>query len=96
MIFQPVSADEQPVIELYYWSIRSAVDENGERSSHFVGIANGCGRVSSPIVDWASSREALTSSGRIYKLIGMEGYNPDSEYVWNRWLQINECEEVEY
>lgn len=43
MIFQPPNVSEEPVIELSRWSIRSAVDENGKKSSHFVGIADGYG-----------------------------------------------------
>ena len=82
MIFQPVNVSEQPVIELSRWSIRTAVDENGEKSSHFVGVADGYGRVSSSIIEWKSSTEALTGSGRIYKLVGMEGHSMDAEYVW--------------
>lgn len=93
MIFQPPNVSEEPIIELSRWSIRSAVDQYGEKSSHFVGIADGVGRVSSPIVEWKSSTEALTSSGRIYKLVGMEGHSMDAEYVWSKWLKFNQIME---
>lgn len=93
MIFQPPNVSEEPIIELSRWSIRSAVGENGEKSSHFIGTADGYGRVSSAIVEWKSSTEALTSSGRVYKLVGMEGHSMDAEYVWSKWLKFNQLTE---
>lgn len=93
MIFTPANVNYEPIIELSRWSIRSAVDESGEKSSHFVGIADGYGCVSSAIVEWKSSTEALTSSGRVYKLVGMEGHSMNAEYVWSKWLKFNQLTE---
>lgn len=78
---------EQPQITLRDWRIFEVSD--GEiPSTHFVGYSdeNHEGRVSSVIVNFdASTMCGVTKSGRIYKLVGKPGYNPDAGYVWNRW-----------
>ncbi|WP_198419757.1 hypothetical protein [Geomonas edaphica] len=75
----PVS--EQPCIYLIRWSIM----ETEKGTCHFVGYNSGNseGRVSTPIetFDLATVR-GVTQSGRIYKLVGPPGYDPDAEWVW--------------
>ena len=36
-----------------------------------------------------------TSTGRIYQLVGTPGWNADAEYVWRRWIAINQVPQWE-
>lgn len=87
---QPVT--DQPSLTLESWSVRQL--PGGDR--HFVGwcIENGEGRVSSAITEFdAQTRRGRTGSGRVYQLAGPPGRDPDADYVWRRWLEINELTE---
>lgn len=59
---------------------------------HFIGYAvdNHEGRVSTAIesLDLAA-RTGVTSSGRLYELIGEPGRDPDADYVWAMWARAN-------
>jgi hypothetical protein len=59
---------------------------------HLVGYAVNAreGRTSSRIVQFDFERlRAVTSSGRVYELVGPPGYHSDAQYVWERWQRIN-------
>lgn len=94
MIFKPKDVTSEPVVEMSYWSIRSAIDGVDGETKHLVGCVDGFGRVSSPITE-ISDNHVYTSSGRIYKLIGNSGNHPNAVYVWMMWLEANSCWEKE-
>jgi hypothetical protein len=85
----PVS--DEPGISLTDWAIKDCEFPDGTRAKHLVGfdIANREGRVSSEIVSIDNVKmHAITSTGRVYALVGPAGKNRDAEYVWGRWKQI--------
>lgn len=80
---------EQPELTLTAWTVRML--PSGER--HFVGwCSENCeGRVSSAVVEFdATTKCGRTSTGRVYQLSGRPGRDRDAEYVWQRWLRIND------
>ncbi|AQT53755.1 TPA: hypothetical protein U2L33_006164 [Burkholderia cenocepacia] len=83
------SADEAPDVTLSSWRIFEI--DAGTR--HFVGadVLDFTGRVSSAITvfDRVSLR-GQTQSGRVYQLVGRDGWSLDAEYVWKRWCALNE------
>jgi hypothetical protein len=89
---QPVAS--QPRLRLASWRIMRT--ERGE--IHFIGYAvdNNEGRVSTAIqsLDLAA-RTGVTSSGRLYELIGKPGYDPDADYVWAMWARVNGVKRAE-
>lgn len=88
----PVEA--QPSLTLVNWQVMQLPD--GDR--HFVGYApqNREGRTSSAIVEMDLERlQGVTSTGRVYQLIGPSGWNTDAEYVWRRWVVINQVTQWE-
>jgi hypothetical protein len=89
---QPVAS--QPRLRLASWRIMRT--ERGE--IHFIGYAvdNHEGRVSTAIqsLDLAA-RTGVTSSGRLYELIGKPGHDPDADYVWGMWARVNGVKRAE-
>ena len=86
-IWKTRSIEQVPQLTLIHWSVREL--PNGDR--HFVGynITEMEGRVSSKIVKFdPEAMVGRTRSGRVYKLDGSMGTSGDSEYTWNRWLNI--------
>lgn len=86
----PPTADEQPEVSLVSWgAFEVLVPELGAPTIHIAGLHEraGEGRVTSPVakVDGAS-RCVVTSTGRVYRLIGPPGMQGDAEYVWRRWV----------
>ena len=78
----PVTAE--PEVTLVEWRIMET--ERGER--HFVGarVDNRTSRVSSAIVGFDPKRMmGVSSSGRVYKLLGPPGWDEDVDYVWSVW-----------
>ncbi len=62
---------------------------------HFVGrnIRENSGAVSSKIERFdPRTMSGVTSSGRVYRLVGPPGSNADAEYVFNYWLRANRAE----
>jgi hypothetical protein len=87
-IWKGVPVVEEPDISLRDWRIMET--EREER--HFVGarVDDGIGRVSSAIVSFDAIRmTGITSSGRVYRLVGPPGWTGDADYVWSAWRQIN-------
>jgi hypothetical protein len=49
------------------------------------------GRVSSPIVTFDRiTLQGTTETGRVYELIGRQGWSFNVEYVWKRWCELYE------
>lgn len=90
-IFTPTTVEYEPSVEIYHWSFRLAESSDGCITKHLVGVVDHYGRVSSAILDVLPNGDVKTSSGRIYKLIGSCGRDKDAEYVWSRWLSLNDC-----
>jgi hypothetical protein len=88
-VWATASVTDQPSLTLAAWSVRRVSNGN----THFVGWCHeNCeGRVSSAIVEFdAQTRRGRTKTGRVYQLAGTPGNDGDAEYVWQRWLLINE------
>ncbi len=86
----PPTAEEQPEVSLVDWgAFEVLVPELGAPTIHVAGVraASGEGRVSSPVakVD-GDGRCVVTSTGRVYRLMGPPGLRGDGRYVWSRWL----------
>lgn len=99
MIFSAPDVEEQPTAVLTNWRIVEAMDDDGNRTRHFVGIDNdfGGGRASTAIVSF--DKDALigrTKSGRVYGLQGSPSSNQfdDAAYVWNSFAYINRLKTV--
>jgi hypothetical protein len=91
-LYRSKPVEERPEILLSRWSIRET--NSGER--HFVGhdVLYCDGRVSTAIKTFdPGTRIGKTASGRIYKLDGRAGTDPDAEYVWGRVLALWEIED---
>lgn len=83
-IWETPPVSDQPSITLVRWSVMET--DTGER--HFVGfnIEDREGRVSTAIRSFDPATACgVTMSGRIYRLIGPTGYDPDGEWVWALW-----------
>jgi hypothetical protein len=81
-----VSTD--PDISISDWQIFET--ENGSR--HFVGsnVREHTGRVSTAIQLFdPTALRGVTSSGRVYQLVGPRGCSADGQYLWERWCAIN-------
>jgi hypothetical protein len=82
------SVTSQPSLRLRDWSIIEI--QNGDR--HFVGynVDDSEGRVSTAIREFdPKTRRGVTSSGRVYQLLGEPGYDPDAAHVWEGWKRVN-------
>lgn len=83
------SSNEVPDISLSSWRIF----EINDGSRHFVG-ADTCdftGRVSSAIAVFDRiTLRGRTRSGRVYQLVGRNGWSLEGEYVWKRWCALND------
>lgn len=92
----PVEAEPQKWLEA--WQVFKAVKTNGFEDRfglHFVG--RNCvevnGAVSSKIETFDPlTMRGITSSGRIYQLVGLPGYCDDAQYVLGNWCQFNRVE----
>lgn len=93
------SAADEPEILVQDWEIHEVqLPGRAGRTRHVVGLQGWHreGVVSSAItaIDAATHR-VTTESGRVYELGSRTGGNLDSEYVWNRWLHINNATDDE-
>lgn len=90
-VWLPPTAEEQPEVSLVSWgAFEVLVPELGAPTIHIAGVreVGGEGRVSSPVakVD-ALNRSVVTSTGRIYRLLGAPGLQGEATYVWQRWVR---------
>jgi hypothetical protein len=90
-IWTQPSVREVPEVSLSQWCIL----ETADGSKHFVGIDRGdnAGRVSSAICTFDPMElRGATRSGRLYVLVGRNGWAADAQYVWDRWCELNHIE----
>lgn len=83
-VWETPSVTDQPSITLVRWAVMET--EGAER--HFVGynVDDREGRASTPIQSFDPvSRCGVTASGRLYRLAGPPGRDPDGEWVWSHW-----------
>lgn len=81
----------QPSITLVRWR----VFETELKERHFAGycLETHKGRVSSAIQSFnATTRLAVTHSGRAYELVGPPSQDLDALYVWRVWSEQNNVE----
>lgn len=86
--------DVQPTVTLVRWRILETTDR---REWHCCGYCpeNAEGRVSTAIQEFdRQARTAITRSGRLYRLEGPPGVDPDAEYVLQGWLTYGRVKDV--
>ena len=95
-IWKPASIQDEPETRLTQWRVFKVKGlSNEDETIHFVGRANWEGRVCSPVQTYdPTNRRGVTRSGRVYELLGPSGHNSDAMYVWGRWCNMNQIEEV--
>lgn len=82
----------QPYIVLSRWRVLEIVDGHQRGDRHLVGfnVEDQEGRVSTTLLAFDPQKmEAKTTSGRIYRLKGQPGFDPDGDYVWQSWARVN-------
>jgi len=87
-VWSVADVSAEPELSISDWQILET--QNGSR--HFVGIdvRDFTGRVSTSIqVFDPSALRGVTSSGRIYQLVGPRGCTEDGRYIWERWCRVN-------
>jgi hypothetical protein len=78
----------EPEMSLSDWQIL----ETQKGSRHFVGndVRDYTGRVSTAIQQFdPTALRGITSSGRVYQLVGPRGCSEDGQYIWERWCRVN-------
>ncbi|MGF6654934.1 hypothetical protein OKW34_005524 [Paraburkholderia youngii] len=78
----------EPELSISEWQIL----ETQPGSRHFVGtdVRDYTGRVSTAIQQFDSTAlRGVTSSGRVYQLVGLQGCSANAQYIWERWCTVN-------
>lgn len=90
-VWKVASVLENPEISLTNWTIKKMVE--GE---YFVGEQRwGSGRVSTAIQTFdPETKKGVTASGRVYQLVGDEGYSRDGDYIWGYYKKLNQLTEL--
>lgn len=91
-IWQTPGVTVQPSINFSRWRVVEVAEgpKRGERYLIGYNQDDGEGRVSTPIVGFDESvGHCVTKSGRVYRLLGPCGYDPDGDYVWRIWQAAN-------
>lgn len=92
------SVAERPELVLTDWSVFEVqLPGNPRRTRHFAGYnaTDREGRTSSAIVHFdPATWRGVTQSRRVYGLRGRPGLTADGEYVWRRWLGLNNVMEA--
>lgn len=83
-----------PQLTLHGWSVFEVQlpSEAGRWTRHFVGFASEThhGQVSSAVETFdPATRSGVTRSGRVYRLEGHPGSDPDVAYVWLAWKAVS-------
>lgn len=82
---QPVT--KEPDVALVRWSVLEI--DPGDRHLCGYSTRNREGRVTSVLVAFDPAAPAFTTStGRVYRLEGAPGIDPDAEHVKRRWLAL--------
>ena len=87
-VWSVASVCEEPELSLSNWQIL----ETQVGSRHFVGIdlRDDTGRVSTAIQQFdPTALRGVTSSGRVYQLVGPRGRSEHGQYIWERWCSVN-------
>jgi len=89
-MWKPPSPADEPLVELFDWSaFLIFLPALGLPSVHLVGInlQSGRSRVTSPVARvHVSGTRFITSSGRIYDLVGPSGSPDDCRAMMGSWL----------
>lgn len=95
-VWKASGVDETPSVVLSRWRIFEVTTPYHDLPTrHFVGYneTEGEGRASSAIQEFdTDTMQGITRSGRVYRLTGSPGSDPDALYVWSRWSEMNEVE----
>ena len=88
------TVEAEPQVRLTDWRVLEAtyVDTVEPRTRHFVGsdARDGTGRVSSAIASLDVPKlRGITTSGRVYELVGRSVGHSNAEYVWQAYCDIN-------
>lgn len=91
-VYRPAPTSEVPVLHLSAWRIFKIKSKLRRLSGAVVLVgrdeSTGHGRVSSALKKWnAATREAITQSGRVYKIVGDSGMSLDAAYVFDVWCK---------
>lgn len=91
-LYAPASVSDEPEVIISAWEIM-AVNGAWGKTHHVVGLADGVGRVSSPIEAFDPAAKTVTTrSNRIYHLDDAPAHMSeirDIEYVRAAWLRRN-------
>lgn len=91
-IWRPAPVTEEPELTLMCWRVMQT--EAGD--CHFVGIRPNVltGRVSSRILELdMKSLVGVTSTGRVYRLLGPAQWASAALYTWQRWCEMYQVSE---
>jgi hypothetical protein len=91
-IWRPAPVNDEPELTLTSWRVMQT--EVGD--CHLVGIRADSltGRVSSPILKLdMKSQVGVTSTGRVYRLLGPAQWTADARYVWDQWCEMYQVSE---
>jgi hypothetical protein len=91
MYYQVPGIQHEPEATLKDWQILKVTFDDDTSSFHLNGRCQyHGGRFSTAIKEFnKDTMIAVTSSGRVYQLIGESGYNSDAAYIAGVWLTRN-------
>lgn len=96
-VFNIASVHEEPEESMSQWSVHEvSYHKLNDKTQHLVGYIarQRLGRVSSAIQAFDRDKMRIkTSSGRIYQLEGLPGFNADADYVWAHWKAMNDAKD---
>ncbi|WP_454826656.1 hypothetical protein [Paraburkholderia xenovorans] len=88
-VWRVASVNDEPQLSLVHWKIL----ETGGGVRHFAGedARDFTGRVSTPILKFDPAlRRGTTQSGRVYQLVGPDGWSDNAQYLWERFCDVND------
>jgi hypothetical protein len=88
-VWRVADVSAEPEMSISDWQIL----ETQLGSRHFVGcdVRNLTGRVSTAIQEFDPAvLRGVTSSGRVYQLVGPRGWSENGRYLWERWCKVND------
>lgn len=88
-VWRVADVSAEPEMSISEWEIM----ETQTGSRHFVGcdVHNCTGRVSTAIQEFDPTvLRGVTSSGRVYQLVGPRGCSENGRYIWERWCSVND------
>lgn len=90
--YRPAPASEVPLVNLSRWRVKKITSSLKRLGTAIVLVgtdeATGDGRVSSQVKKFdPKTRQAITSTGRVYQLVGPSGMTLDAAYVFGVWCK---------